>query len=175
LFGPFYLLERRGLGALYGGALFMLMPMGTALAATPAGRLADRVGPWAPMAAGLAMESAGLLVLSAAGPTTSSALLAAALLAAGLGVGLFQAPNMTALMAQFPAGQQGVAGGFAFLARTLGTVGGVATLAYVFAVARAAAGFDTAFARAYLTAATAVGLAAVAALIVVVARRGRTA
>lgn len=175
LFGPFYLLERRGLGTLYGGALFMLMPLGTALAATPAGRVADRVGPWAPMAAGLGLESAGLLLLSGAGPTTSSALLAGALLAAGLGVGLFQAPNMTALMAQFAPGQQGVAGGFAFLARTLGTVGGVATLAHVFAVARAAAGFDTAFARAYLTAATAVGLAAVAALIVLVTRRARAA
>jgi MFS family permease len=171
LFGPFYLLERRGLDTLFGGALFMLMPLGTALAATPAGRLADRVGPWAPMAAGLGLESAGLLALSGAGPTTSPALLAAALLGAGLGVGLFQAPNMTALMAQFPPGQQGVAGGFAFLARTLGTVGGVAALAHVFAGARAAAGFDAAFARAYLTAATAVGLAAVAALIVVVARR----
>jgi hypothetical protein len=47
----------------------------------------------------------------------------------------------------------------------------VAALAHVFAGARAAAGFDAAFARAYLAAATAVGLAAVAALIVVVARR----
>ena len=170
LLAPFYLLERRGFDAFYGGAVFMLMPLGTALAATPAGRLADRMGPWAPMAAGLGLEAAGLMVLSTAGPATSSVVLAAALFAAGLGLGLFQAPNMTALMAQFPPGQQGVAGGFAFLARTLGTVGGVAVLAHVFAVVRAAAGFDAAFARAYLTAAAAVGLAALAALLAAVRR-----
>ncbi|MGH7310407.1 MAG: MFS transporter [Candidatus Rokuibacteriota bacterium] len=170
LLGPFYLLERRGLDTFFGGILFMLTPLGTALAAAPAGRLADRMGPWPPMAVGLGLEAAGLGVLSTAGPTTSAIVLAAALLAAGLGVGLFQAPNMTALMAQFPLAQQGVAGGFAFLARTLGTVGGVAVLAHVFAVVRVTAGFDVAFARACAMAAAAVGLAALAALVVVVSR-----
>jgi hypothetical protein len=125
------------------------------------------------MAAGLGLEAAGLGVLSTAGPVTSPVVLGLALGAAGLGLGLFQVPNMTALMAQFPAGQQGVAGGFAFLARTLGTVAGVAVLAQVFAAVRVAAGFDAAFARACLAAATAVGLAALAALIVGVARPRR--
>lgn len=173
LLGPFYLIERRGLDTFSGGMLFMLTPLGTALAATPAGWLADRLGPWAPMAAGLGLEAAGLGVLSTAGPVTSPVVLGLALGAAGLGLGLFQVPNMTALMAQFPAGQQGVAGGFAFLARTLGTVAGVAVLAQVFAAVRVAAGFDAAFARACLAAATAVGLAALAALIVGVARPRR--
>jgi MFS family permease len=173
LLGPFYLLERRGLDTFLGGILFMLTPLGTALAAAPAGRLADRLGPWPPMAVGLGLEAAGLAVLSTAGPTTSALVLATALFAAGLGVGLFQAPNMTALMAQFPSAQQGVAGGFAFLARTLGTVGGVAVLAHVFAVVRAADGFDVAFARACATAAAAVGLAGLSALFIVVARSRR--
>jgi len=173
LLAPFYLLERRGFAELRAGALFMLTPLGTVLAAVPAGRLADRVGPWIPMAVGLGVETAALAVLSTAGAETSAALLAAALFAAGAGIGVFQVPNMTAIMAQFPAGQQGVAGGFAFLARTLGTVGGVAALAQVFSIARAEAGFDAGFARAYLTAAAAVGLAALVVIARLLVRRFR--
>jgi hypothetical protein len=43
----------------------------------------------------------------------------------GLGVGLFQVPNLAQTMAAFPAAEQGVAGGLAFLARTLGSAAGV--------------------------------------------------
>jgi MFS family permease len=162
LLAPFDLLERRGLAALTAGTIFMLTPLGTALAAVPAGRLADRIGPAVPMAAGLGLEAVGLGVLSTSGPGTSVVVVASALFAAGLGLGMFQAPNMTALMAQFPAGQQGMAGGFAFMARTLGTVVGVTVLAHVFAAGRAAGGIDVGFGRAYLMAAAAVGLAALA-------------
>jgi hypothetical protein len=48
-------------------------------------------------------------------------------------------------------------------------------LAQIFAVARASAGFDVAFARACLTAAAAVALAALAALAVLIAHRLRPA
>jgi MFS family permease len=161
LLAPFYLIERRGFSALTAGALFMLTPLGTTLGAPAGGRLADRVGPRLPMVAGLALEAAGLLALCAAGADTPVVVVAAALLAAGLGLGAFQVPNMAALMARFAPAQQGAGGGFAFLARTLGTVGGVAALAQVFAVARQARGFDGAFALAFAVAAAIVGAAAV--------------
>ncbi|MGH7388624.1 MAG: MFS transporter [Candidatus Rokuibacteriota bacterium] len=163
LLAPFYLLDRRGFDAITGGALFMLTPLGTTLAAPLGGWLADRVGPRAPAAAGLALEAAALATLSRAEPATPVAVVALALLAAGAGLGVFQVPNMAAVMGAFPAGQQGAAGGFAFLARTLGTVAGVALLAEVFAVRRAAHGFDAAFATAFLTAAALVAAAALAA------------
>lgn len=164
LLAPFYLLERRGFEAPVGGALFMLMPLGTALGAPPAGRLADRLGPWPLMTVGLALEAFGLAIMAGAGPATPVVVLGGALFAAGLGFGIFQAPNMAALMAKFPAGQQGTAGGFAFLARTLGTVGGVALLAEVFARRRAAAGFDAGFQMALAVAAGLVAAAALASL-----------
>jgi len=163
LLAPFYLVERRGADAVTAGALFMLTPLGTAVAAPLAGRLADRLGARAPMAAGLALEAAGLGALSRAEAGTPAAVVALALLAAGFGLGVFQVPNMTALMACFAAGQQGAGGGFAFLARTLGTVAGVAVLAEVFARARPVVGFDAAFSTAFTLAAGAVALAAVAA------------
>lgn len=149
---PFYLVDRRGFDAVVGGALFMLTPLGTALAAPLGGRLADRIGARTPAAAGLALEAAGLATLSWADAATPVAVVAGALFAAGAGLGVFQVPNMAAVMGAFAAGQQGAAGGFAFLARTLGTVGGVAMLAEVFAWRRAAAGFDAAFTAAFAVA-----------------------
>lgn len=157
---PFYLLERRGLDGLAGGAFFTLTPLGTAVAAPAAARIADRVGPWMPMQAGLVLEAAGLFAMSRAEVGTPPVVLALALFAAGFGLGAFQAPNMAALMAEFPPGQQGAAGGLAFLCRTLGTVGGVALLAQVFAGRREAGGFDAGFGGALVAAAALVAVAA---------------
>jgi MFS family permease len=165
LLAPFYLVSRLGLGAGLGGAVFMLTPLGTALAAPLAGRLADRVGARLPVMTGLALEALGLFALSRAEVGTSLAAVAGALFAAGFGLGLFQVPNMARIMAAFPAGQQGAAGGVAFLARTLGVAVGVLVLSAVFGARRAAVGFDAAFADAFLVAGLAVGLAAVAVIV----------
>ena len=169
LLAPFFLIHQRHLDALAAGVLFMLTPLGTMVAAPLGGRLADRRGPWPPMVAGLALETAGLLALAGAEATTSAAVLGGALFAAGFGLGIFQTPNMAALMAEFPGEQHGAAGGFAFLARTLGTVGGVALLAEVFSALRAAMGGAAAYGGAFALAAALPGTAAVAA--VLVARR----
>jgi MFS family permease len=172
LLAPFYLLDRRGFSAPAGGFLFMLMPLGTAVGALPAGRVADRLGPWAPMTCGLGLEVLGLAAMASAGPATPMVVLALALFTAGLGVGLFQVPNMAALMAEFPAGQQGAAGGFAFLSRTLGTAAGVALLAEIFAWRRRASGFDEAFQLAFIVATGLVTVAALAAAVRSCRRRG---
>jgi MFS family permease len=160
LLAPFYLVAARGLDASAAGVLFMLTPLGTALAASPAGRLADRIGARTPIVVGLALEALGLGLLSRADAAAPIALLAVSLFAAGFGLGLFQVPNMTVVMAAFGAAQQGAAGGFAFLARTLGTVAGVAALAQLFGVRRLAVGLAAAAGEAFLVAALAVALAA---------------
>jgi MFS family permease len=160
LLAPFYLVTARGLDTATAALLFMLTPLGTTLAAAPAGRLADRIGARWPVAAGLALQAVGLALLSRADAATPIPLLAVAMFAAGLGLGVFQVPNMAVLMAAFPAAQQGAAGGFAFLARTLGTVTGVAVLAQLFAARRLVVGLGPAATEAFLTAALAVGAAA---------------
>ena len=164
LLAPFYLVERRGLDARTGGALFMLTPLGWTLGAPLGGRLADRVGARWPVLVGLALEAAGLALLSRAGPATPMLALAAALFGAGLGLGLFQVPNMASVMAAFGREQQGAAGGLAFLARTLGVVAGVLAFAQVFAARRVQAGFEAAFGEVYVAAAAAVAVAALLAL-----------
>jgi MFS family permease len=168
LLAPFYLVTVRGLDATAGGVLFMLTPLGTAVAAPLAGRLADRVGPWPLVVSGLFVEAIGLALLGRADAHTPLPVLAAVLFGAGLGLGVFQVPNMAAAMAAFSSAQQGAAGGFIFFARTLGTVFGVATLAQLFAQRRAAVG-AAAFNECFVVAA--VGVAAAAALGALWARR----
>ena len=161
LLAPFYLVGARNMSTSAAGLLFMLTPLGTTLAAPLAGRLADRTGARVPAVAGLALEAAGLALLSRAGPGESVLLVALALFAAGFGLGTFQVPNMAVIMMAFPAIQQGAAGGFAFLTRTLGVVTGVLGLAYLFAARRLAVGLAPAAAEAFLVAAVAVAAAAV--------------
>ena len=149
---PFYLVERRGFGAALGGAIFTLAPLATTLAAPVAGRLLDRIGPATPVIAGLALETTGLGMLAFADATMPTLVVAAALVTAGAGQGIFQVPMMALVMAAFPQQLQGAAGGLTFLARTAGLVSGVIVLAAVFAARRTVAGFDAAFGEAMVVA-----------------------
>jgi MFS family permease len=164
LLAPFYLVLVRGLDPTTAGLLFTLTPLGTAAAAPVAGAAADRFGARGPMAAGLLLEALGLFVLGRADAATATPVIAVALLAAGFGLGIFQVPNMALIMGAFSGSQQGVAGGFAFLARTLGVVTGVLVLAGLFAARRAAVGLQPAFGEAFVVAALAVAAAAAGAL-----------
>ena len=166
LLAPFYLVASRGLSVFDAGLLFTLTPVGTTLAAPVAGWLADRAGVRGPLVAGLAVEAVGLLLLSRADPTTSLVIVGLALLAAGFGVGLFQVTNMAQIMGAFVTAQQGAAGGFAFLSRTLGVVAGVLALAQLFAVRRVAVGLGPAAAETFVAAGVTVALAAAAAIVV---------
>jgi MFS family permease len=171
LLAPFYLVETRGLGAFVGGIFFMLTPLGTTLAAPLSGRFADRVGASMPAVVGLGLEAAGLAALGFVGITTPLAAIALALFVAGFGLGFFEVPNMAAIMAAFPSSRQGAAGGFSFLARTLGVVAGVAVTGQIVAARSAAVGFLGAFAESLLVAAVAVAAASVLALVGARARR----
>jgi MFS family permease len=165
LLAPFYLAAIRGLPAIAAGALFMLTPVGTALASPLAGRAVGAIGARSALIAGLSVEAAGLALLSRADASMSLAGVGVGLFVAGLGLGFFQVTNLTLVMQAFTSGQQGAAGGFAFLTRTLGVVAGVATLAQLFATRRTAIGAEAAFGEAFAVAAVVVALAAVVAVL----------
>jgi MFS family permease len=165
LLAPFYLAVVRGLPAVAAGALFMLTPLGTALASPLAGRAVGTLGTRPALIAGLVVEAAGLALLSRADASVSLLGVGVALFVAGLGIGFFQVTNLSLIMQAFPSGQQGAAGGFAFLTRTLGVVAGVATLAQLFATRRVVIGAEPAFGEAFAVAAVVVGFAALVAVL----------
>jgi len=162
---PFYLVAERGLSAAAGGLLFMLTPVATTIVAPVAGRMADRLGPRGPMIAGLAAEAAGLLLVARCDGSTPLVLVGGALGLVGLGLGVFQVPNIAQVMAAFPPRQQGAAGGFAFLSRTTGVVVGVQAAAWLFRERAQTLGFLPAFQFTFAAAAAVCALAALAALL----------
>jgi MFS family permease len=162
---PFFLVGARGLSPSVGGAVFVLTPLATALAAPLGGVLTDRIGPRWPLRVGLALEAAGLLAIGGVTGATSLALVGAAMALVGFGAGLFQVPNLAVMMVAFPPAQQGAAGGLAFLGRTMGSAVGVQVAALLFDARLPRDGFLAAFHAAFLAAGAVCTLAAGLALL----------
>ena len=162
---PFFLVGARGLSPSVGGAVFVLTPLATALAAPLGGVLTDRIGPRWPLRIGLALEAAGLLAIGGVTAATPLALVGAAMALVGFGAGLFQVPNLALMMVAFPPAQQGAAGGLAFLGRTLGSAVGVQVTALLFDARLPRDGFLAAFHAAFLAAGAVCALAAGLALL----------
>jgi MFS family permease len=149
---PYYLVNVLRLSATPGGLLFMLTPLGTAAAAPASGWATDRFGARLLVSLGLAVESAGLLLISRFGAERALTEVGLALALVGLGLGVFQVPNMSLLMARFPLSQQGGAGGMILMSRTLGIVAGVSLASAIFGARSASLGFLPAFHAAFLAA-----------------------
>jgi len=162
---PFFLIGPLGLSPTLGGLVFALTPLANALVAPLGGALTDRVGARGPLACGLALEVAGLLTIATLTGGTSLVLVGVAMALVGLGVGLFQVPNLAQMMASFPPAQQGVAGGLAFLSRTLGSAVGVQVTAALFDARVGRDGFLSAFHAAFLAAAAVCAVGAVLAVL----------
>jgi len=170
---PFLLVGPLGLRPILGALVFTLTPLGAALAAPLGGVATDRIGPRWPLAGGLLLELAGLLAIGRMTEATPLLLVGLGMGLVGLGVGLFQVPNLTQMMAAFPRAQQGVAGGLAFLARTLGSAIGVQVTALLFEARVAREGFLPAFHTAFLAASLVCALAVVVALLPAPSRGSR--
>jgi MFS family permease len=162
---PFYLVGPLALSPTVGGLVFTLTPLANALAAPVGGAATDRIGPRVPLVVGLALELAGLLVIARMTEHTPLALVGVAMALVGVGVGLFQVPNLAQMMTAFPQAQQGAAGGLAFLGRTLGSAVGVQVTAALFDARVSRDGFLSAFHVAFLAAAAVCALAVLLALL----------
>ena len=151
---PFFLVGPLRLPPTAGGLLFTLTPLGNALAAPLGGIATDRIGPRWPLVGGLVVETAGLLSIAWMTDASPLARVGLGLALVGIGVGLFQVPNLAQMMAAFPGARQGVAGGLGFLSRTLGSAVGVQVTAALFDARLARDGFLAAFHVAFLGAGT---------------------
>jgi len=130
---PFYLERILGRTAAQTGLLLTPIPIALGVLAPIAGTLADRIGPVAPTAAGMASAAVALAALALLpDPSLSATLGLLALL--GIGLGLFTPPNNAAVMGSAPPHRLGVAGGVLNMARSIGTSLGVASTGAVLAI-----------------------------------------
>lgn len=160
---PYYVIDILRYPATIGGTLMLAPALMTTFAAPIAGRLSDRLGTARLSSLGLALEGLGLWMISRLDAQTDYFSLAAALGIVGLGLGVFETPNMSFVMGVVSRRQQGVAGSIANMMRTLGIVFGAAGWSMLFdrrrqlyskPESRDSLGFIPAFQHVFLIAAT---------------------
>ena len=137
---PFFLENVKGYSTLQTGLLLAVIPAIMVIVSPISGTLSDRFGPRPIIVAGLLLMTAGLLF---AGTLTSDVsaigyLLRVSLI--GIGFGVFQSPNNSAIMGAAPRSQLGVASGLLALSRTLGQTAGITLMGALFAGLAIAAG-----------------------------------
>jgi EmrB/QacA subfamily drug resistance transporter len=116
------------------GVRMLVWTGATAVTSPIAGVLAERRGPRALMALGLAMQAAALAWLAmAAGVDSTNSALAAPFAIAGVGMGLVFAPSASALLSVVAPERAGQASGTNNAIREVGGVFGVAVMSTIFA------------------------------------------
>ena len=129
---PYYVIDVLRYPATTGGTLMLAAAMMTTLAAPASGKLSDRFGTAGLSSLGLALEGIGLWMISRLDAQADYLSVAVALGVVGLGLGVFEAPNMSFVMGAISRSQQGVAGGITNMMRTLGIVFGATGASMLF-------------------------------------------
>jgi MFS transporter, DHA2 family, multidrug resistance protein len=125
-------IQHVGHGAAETGLLMTPWPVGVAVAAPLAGRLADRYPAGILGSLGLLAMATGLLLLALFPPNGTSADLVWRMALCGFGFGFFQSPNNRTLISAAPYARTGAAGGMLATARLLGQTLGAAGVAILF-------------------------------------------
>ena len=142
--GPFYLSRSLGLDAAPIGAVSSVGPLVAALAAVPAGRVADRMGARRMAVVGLVAMVVGAVLLSVLPATLGIYGYLAPIVIMTLGYATFQTANNTAVMANVASDHRGVVSGVLNLSRNLGLVTGASVMGAVFSLASGTSDVTTA-------------------------------
>lgn len=146
---PFYLAQVAALPPILVGGILASGHLGAMLGSALGGRLGG--GPRCAMV-GAALGGVGLLMVTLWGGDTSPALLVAALLLQGFGIGLFTLAYTDMITATMRREDRGVAGSLTLLTRTLGVVLAASLLTLVFGAFEASGGFLAGFQAAFIVA-----------------------
>lgn len=127
---PFFLMLKLSYTQVQAGWMIAPWPAALALMTLFAPRLAERIAPGILGALGLVLLSVGLILLECMDPSATAWQVGWRLLLCGVGFGLFQSPNMVALMTSAPLERSGGAGGILATSRLLGQSLGAAAVAF---------------------------------------------
>lgn len=164
---PFYLETVLGYSVQQVGLLLAVVPIALGIVSPISGVLSDRVGSRPISVLGLAVTLLGYLALSTLSTETTAVGFMLRYVLVGVGVGLFQSPNNSAMMGTAPRERLGVASGLLAMTRNLGQTVGIAVLGALWAalVFGAAGGPVAGGATAAPLAAQAAGLAGVSRIV----------
>ena len=129
---PFFFEQVMHRDAIETGFLMSTWALVVALVAPLAGRWSDRVRPATLGSIGLFMLSVGMGLLATLGPDSTGAGITWRMAWCGLGFGLFQSPNLKAIMSSVPSQRSGGASGMVAMARLTGQTMGAALVALCF-------------------------------------------
>jgi EmrB/QacA subfamily drug resistance transporter len=130
---PFYLENVLGYGTRQVGLLMATVPLALGVVAPISGALSDRVGTRPITVLGLLSMVFGFLAMTTLGPGTTTMGYILRFLPVGMGMGIFQSPNNSAVMGAVPRERLGVASGLLSITRTLGQTMGIAVLGALWA------------------------------------------
>jgi MFS family permease len=134
---PFYLQQLRMLPPSKAGLLMIPIPVTTMIVAPVSGAISDRLDTRYLSSAGMAIISIGIFLLSRLKADTPTIILVINLIVIGLGSGMFQTPNNSAIMGCVPGNRRGLASGMLATMRNAGMVLGAAVAGALFSSRRA--------------------------------------
>ncbi len=130
---PFFLQGVLGYEPRQMGLLMATVPLAVGVFAPLSGALSDRVGTRPIAVAGLAVLMAGFLSLTTVTADLTPLGYILRFLPVGIGLGLFQAPNNSAIMGAVPRERLGIASGLLSITRIVGQTVGIALLSALWA------------------------------------------
>lgn len=131
---PFYLENVRGYQPRTVGLIVAAVPVALIFVAPASGLLSDRIGPRPVTVAGLAVLVVAYGLISLVGMGASLMLLVIVLLPIGVGAGIFQSPNNSAVLGSVPQHRLGVTSAMLTITRITGQITGIAVLGTVWAM-----------------------------------------
>ncbi len=129
---PFFLEWVKGYSTEQVGLMMMIVPISMGVVAPIAGTLSDRFGSRGISLIGLLVVTAGCLSISTLHKDVSAAGYVVRMIPLGIGLGIFQSPNNSAIMGAVPKERLGVASGLLSLSRTLGQSTGLPLMGALF-------------------------------------------
>jgi DHA2 family multidrug resistance protein-like MFS transporter len=129
---PFFFQDTVGVSLVSTGLLLMTWPIVVAVMAVLVRPLGDRYPAAVLCSAGLIVLAAGMVALATLPAAASHAGIIVRLAVCGMGFGLFQAPNMKAIMVNAPPHRSGGASGIVAISRLMGQACGAAAVAQCF-------------------------------------------